>query len=194
MSVRKKHSFYLFEDQKIPSGFLNSLSAIVTSHQQKAHEEIAKMIVRYPIAATLLTLALTASAQEKKIERSTLPPAVEKAVQAETKGATIKGFAEEREHGKTFYEVETVVDGHTRDILFNTDGTIAEIEEEVALESLPANVQAGLKKKAGGVSIDKVESLTKKDKLVAYEGSIRRNGKAAEIQVGPEGKSLSHEE
>jgi uncharacterized membrane protein YkoI len=152
------------------------------------------MIVRYPIAATFLTLALTASAQEKKIERSTLPPAVEKAVQAETKGATIKGFAEEREHGKTFYEVETVVDGHTRDILFHTDGTVAEIEEEVALESLPANVQTGLKKKAGGVSIDKVESLTKKDKLVAYEGSIRRNGKAAEIQVGPEGKNLSREE
>jgi len=152
------------------------------------------MIVRYPIAATFLTLALTASAQEKKIERSTLPPAVEKAVQAETKGATIKGFAEEREHGKTFYEVETVVDGHTRDILFNTDGTVAEIEEEVALESLPTNVQAGLKKKTGGISIDKVESLTKKDKLVAYEGSIRRNGKAAEIQVGPEGKNLSREE
>ncbi len=153
------------------------------------------MTVRYyPIAASVLALALTAVAQEKKIERSALPPAVEKAVQTETKGATIKGFAEEREHGKTFYEVETVVDGRTRDILFAPDGSIAEVEEEVAFESLPASVQAGLKKKASGVSIEKVESLTKKGKLVAYEGHIKRNGKSAEIQVGPEGQNLPHEE
>jgi uncharacterized membrane protein YkoI len=153
------------------------------------------MTVRYhPIAASVLALALTATAQEKKIERSALPPAVEKAVQAETKGAVIKGFAEEREHGKTFYEVETVVDGRTRDILFAPDGTIAEVEEEVAFSSLPTAVQAGLKKKAAGVNIDKVESLSKKGKLVAYEGQIKRNGKSAEIQVGPEGQNLVHEE
>lgn len=150
--------------------------------------------VRFPIAATILAFALTASAQEKKIERSALPAAVEKAVQAETKGATIKGFAQEREHGKTFYEVETIVDGRTRDILFAPDGTIAEIEGEVAFDSLPAGVQAGLKKKAGGVNIEKVESLTKKGSLVAYEGHVKRNGKDAEIQVDPDGRNLTHEE
>jgi hypothetical protein len=153
------------------------------------------MAVRYyPIAASVLALALTATAQDRKIERSALPPAVEKAVQAETRGATIKGFAEEREHGKTFYEVETVVDGRTRDVLFAPDGTVAEVEEEVALDSLPASVQTGLKKKAAGISIGKVESLTKKGKLVAYEGHIKRNGKSAEIQVGPEGQNLTREE
>jgi uncharacterized membrane protein YkoI len=153
------------------------------------------MAVRYyPIAASVLALALTATAQDRKIERSALPPAVEKAVQAETRGATIKGFAEEREHGKTFYEVETVVDGRTRDVLFAPDGTVAEVEEEVALDSLPASVQTGLKKKAAGISIGKVESLTKKGKVVAYEGHIKRNGKSAEIQVGPEGQNLTREE
>ena len=146
------------------------------------------------ITASVFAISLTVIGQEKKIERSALPPAVEKAVQAETKGAAVKGFAEEREHGKTFYEVETVLNGRTRDILFATDGSIAEIEEEVALDSLPATVQAGLKKKAGGSSIDKVESLTKNGKLVAYEGHIKRNGKSAEIQVGPEGQDLSREE
>jgi len=148
----------------------------------------------YPITASVLALSLTAFAQEKRIERSALPPAVEKAVQVETKGATIKGFAEEREHGKTFYEVETVVSGRTRDILFAIDGTVAEVEEEVAFDSPPTNVQTELKKKASGVSIDKVESITKKGKLVAYEGHIRRSGKAAEIQVGPEGQPLIREE
>jgi hypothetical protein len=153
------------------------------------------MSVRYnPIAASVLALALSANAQDKKIERSALPPAVEKAVQSETKGFTIKGFAEEREHGKTFYEVETIVDGHTRDILFSPDGNIAEIEEEVAFVSLPSAVQDGLTKKAAGASINKVESLTRKGKLVAYEGAIKRNGRSAAIQVGPDGRNLAHEE
>lgn len=149
----------------------------------------------FPITASLLTLTLFAAAQERKIDRSALPSAVEKAVQAETKNAQIKGFAQEREHGKTFYEAETIVDGHTRDVLFATDGTIVEIEEEVALDSLPAGLQTALKNKAAGATIDKVESLTRKGRLVAYEAQIRRtNGKTAEIQVGPNGQNLSHEE
>ena len=146
-----------------------------------------------PIAALILVLTLPVLAQEKKIERSALPPAVEKAVQTETKDATIKGFAEEREHGKTFYEVETVIDGHTRDILFTSDGKIAEVEEEVAFDSLPTNVQTGLKKKASGAAIAKVESLSRNGKLVAYEGTIRRHGKPAEIEIGAQGQNLAHE-
>jgi uncharacterized membrane protein YkoI len=151
------------------------------------------MSVRYPIAASVLALTLVATAEEK-IERRALPPAVEKAVQAETQGATIKGFAQEREQGKTFYEAETVVNGHTRDVLFAADGTIAEIEEEVAFDSLPANVRAGLTQKAAGGKITKVESLTKKGKLVAYEGQVKKGSKSSEIQVGPDGKNLTHEE
>ncbi len=48
-----------------------------------------------------LLLAGTASAQEKKIKRSDLPPAVEKTVAAESAGATIRGFSTEKEKGQT---------------------------------------------------------------------------------------------
>ena len=53
------------------------------------------------MAASGLLLAGTASAQEKKIKRSDLPPAVEKTVAAESTGATIKGFSTEKEKGET---------------------------------------------------------------------------------------------
>lgn len=147
-----------------------------------------------PIAAWIVALTVPVFAQEKKIMRSALPPAVEKAVQSETKEATIKVFAEEREHGKIFYEVETVIDGHTRDILFTSDGKIAEVEEEVAFDSLPLTVQTGLSKKASGFAVEKVEALSKNGRLVAYEGTIRRQGKPAEIKIGPQGQKLAHEE
>lgn len=146
------------------------------------------------ITASILGLTLTAAAQEKKIARSALPPAVEKTVQAQSHGATIKGFATDREQGKTVYEAEMVVNGHTKDIEIATDGTLLEIEEEVAFDSLPANVRSALTAKAAGAKITKVESLTKKDKLVAYEAAITRGTKKSEIQVGPDGRSLNREE
>jgi hypothetical protein len=146
------------------------------------------------IAAGLLLLAGNASAQEKKIKRSDLPPAVEKTVAAQSAGATIRGFSTEKEKGQTLYEAELTVNGHSKDISMTADGSIVEIEEQVSLDSLPAEVKAGLQAKAGNGKILKVESLTKKDKLVAYEAKVETNGKKTEVQVGPDGKPLDHEE
>lgn len=145
-------------------------------------------------ALACLLLAGSAAAQEKKIKRSDLPPAVEKTVGAQSQGATIKGFSTEKENGQTLYEVELTVNGHSKDISMTEDGAIAEIEEQVNLDSLPAEVKAGLLTKAGTGKITKVESITKKDKLVAYEAKVMTNGKKPEVQVGPDGKALDHEE
>src|SRR5229473_2866431 len=145
------------------------------------------------LAASGLLLAGTSSAQEKKIKRSDLPPAVEKTVATQSAGATIKGFSTEKENGQTLYEAEMTVNGHSKDISM-TAGSIVEIEEQVAMDSLPADVKAGLQSKAGKGKILKVESLTKKGKLVAYEAKVDTNGKKSEVQVGPDGKPLDHEE
>jgi hypothetical protein len=141
-----------------------------------------------------LLLAGTASAQEKKIKRSDLPPAVEKTVAAQSAGATIRGFSTEKEKGQTLFEVAMTVNGHSKDISMAADGSIVEIEEQVALDSLSPEVKAGLQAKAGKGKLAKVESLTKKDKIVAYEAQVETNGKKSEVQVGPDGKPLAHEE
>ena len=141
-----------------------------------------------------MSLATTVVAQEKKIQRADLPPAVEKTVAAQTQGATIKGFSQEKENGQTLYEAETSVNGHSKDITIDANGALVEIEEQVALDSLPSTVKAGLQAKAGPGKIVKVESLTKHDKLVAYEAKVQTAGKKTEIQVGPDGKPLDHEE
>jgi len=135
-----------------------------------------------------------ATAQEKKIKRSDLPPAVEKAVVVQSTGATIRGFSTEIENGQTLYEVELTVNGHSKDISMAADGSIVEVEEQVALDSLSAEVKAGLQAKAGKGKILKVESITKKNKLVAYEAKVDTGGKKSEVQVGPDGKPLDHEE
>jgi hypothetical protein len=145
---------------------------------------------------TMAGLALSGLSvgQEKKIPRSDLPAAVQKAVDDQSKGATIEGFSQEKEKGQTFYEAEMTVNGHSKDVLMDPTGAVVEVEEEVGLDSLPAAVKEGLQAKAGKGKLVKVESLTKHDKLVAYEAQVRTGAKKSEVQVGPDGKPLDHEE
>ena len=138
--------------------------------------------------------ATSAVSQEKKIDRSQLPPAVEAAVAAQSQGATVRGFSEEKEKGQTYYEAELMVGGRSKDVLMDAQGNVVEIEEQVAIESLPAAVRDGLRAKAGKGKLMKVESITKQGKLVAYEAKVLTGKKRSEIQVGPDGKPLDHGE
>jgi uncharacterized membrane protein YkoI len=148
------------------------------------------------VVAALLLLSVLAQAQEqeKKIQRSDLPPAVEKTVVEQSRGATIRGFSQEIENGQTFYEAELMFNGHGKDVLMDINGAVVEVEEQIPTESLSPAVRDGLQAKAGRGKIVKVETLTKKGKLVAYEAKVVTNGKKSEVQVGPDGKPLNHEE
>ena len=151
-------------------------------------------VSRNVILVAGLLFTASATAQEKKIKRADLPPAVEKTVAAQSAGATVRGFSEEKEKGQVYYEAEMTVNGHSKDVLIDASGAVVEVEEEVAFDALAAPVKAGLQSKAGSGKILKVESITKHDKLVAYEAKVTTNGKKSEIQVGPDGKRLDHEE
>jgi hypothetical protein len=150
------------------------------------------LLLAVPVA--LLAGPPTIQAQEKKLKREELPPAVEKTVAEQSKGATIRGFSTEVEGGKRLYEVELEVSGHGKDISMDKQGNIVEVEEEVPMESLPGNVKDGLTKAAGSGTLGKVESLTKNGKLVAYEAVVKAGTKRSEVQVGPDGKKLAHPE
>jgi len=154
------------------------------------------MKTNHKIGLLLVSLVLVGSAlaQGRKINRSDLPVAVEKTVVEQSKGATIRGFSEEKENGHTTYEAEMLVNGHSKDVQMDANGAVIEIEEQVDLQAVSAEVKAGLQVKAGKGKITKVESITKKDKLVAYEAKVVTDGKKSEVQVGPDGKPLDHEE
>ena len=151
--------------------------------------------IRVTVAATMLfSVFAIAQDQEKRVRRSDLPPAVEKTVAEQSKGATIRGFSQEKENGQTYYEAELMVNGHTKDVLVDANGSVVEVEEQVSTESLPPAVRRGLQDKAGKGKLVKVETLTKKGKLVAYEAKVLNNGQTSEAHVGPDGKALDHEE
>lgn len=133
--------------------------------------------------AVLLGAALAA---DKLVKMSDLPLAVREAVQAQTKGAEVKKIMQEVISGETFYEVESIVSGRTRDLLFNTAGTAVEIEEEVTIDSIPAPARTAIEKKAAGGKIIKVETVAK-GQTVLYSADYIKAGKNHEFEVKADG-------
>lgn len=149
------------------------------------------------VTITAISISIMTSAvcvAERQVKKSELPAAVQKTADAQSAGATVRGYAKDTEDGKLEYELQLVVDGHSKDVTIDPQGNLLEIEEQVALDALPANVRDGLQTRAGKGKITKVESLTKKGSLVAYEAQVMTDGKHSEIQVGPDGQKLDHEE
>jgi uncharacterized membrane protein YkoI len=142
---------------------------------------------RLAVIGTVLGVGATfLHAADKKVQMKDLPPAVQKAVQERTKGATLVGLATEKEGGKTVYEVETKVNGKTRDMLLDATGRLIEVEDEVAIDSVPPVVKAALE---GRGTVLKVESVTR-GTTVTYEAEVEKNGRKSEIALGADGKSL----
>src|SRR6185436_11980539 len=114
-----------------------------------------------------MTVGLTPSqaGPEVTVQRDSLPPEVQRAVERETKGSRIKAFKKEVEHGETLYEVETTRDGRTRDLMFDASGRVVTVEEEVALEAVPDAALKALRAHGTVVSVE----LVTKGKTTAYE-------------------------
>jgi hypothetical protein len=119
---------------------------------------------------------------------SDLPPVVQDAVKQQSKGAVLRGLAEETEHGKTLYEAELMVDGHSKDVSMDSTGKVVSVEEEVKLDTIPAAAREAIQKSAGSGKILKVEAVTEGDKRAVYEAAVRRGQKRSEMRVDAEGK------
>lgn len=142
------------------------------------------MKLSYSVA--LLGAALFLAGAEQRIQRKDLPPAVEKAVQARSSGATIHRFTRETEHGKTIYEAEMTMNGHGKDVSFDAAGNVVEVEEEVPLTSIPAAARAAVEKTASGSQIKKVEKVTGGGSTT-YEAAYTKGGKSREVSFHADG-------
>jgi uncharacterized membrane protein YkoI len=133
--------------------------------------------------AALLAATLIA---DTKVKMENLPPAVQAAVKDLTKNVELVGLSKEVEKGKTMYEVETKVNGKTRDLLLDSAGKVVEVEEEVDINSIPAAAKQAIEKKAAGGTIKRVESVTK-GTVVSYEAGIQKGGRNSEVAVNADG-------
>jgi uncharacterized membrane protein YkoI len=136
-------------------------------------------------AAAMVASAGIAHAGDQKALPKNLPPAVKATIEAESKGATVKGVSSEKEKGRTVYELETLVNGRTRDLMIDAAGKVYLVEEQLDVDKAPAPVKAALEAKGKIVGL---ESVTENGKT-RYEGQVQtKGGKKVAVEVEADGK------
>jgi uncharacterized membrane protein YkoI len=145
-------------------------------------------VTRFVLVATAVSLlSISAAAQEKKITAQQVPAAVIAAFKSSYPNATIRGYAQEKENGKVFYEIESREGTTQRDVLYNADGTVAEVEESISASDLPADAQRAIKQKYPRAVITLAEKTTAGD-TVGYEVSLRNGKKRIGMEFDSSGK------
>lgn len=145
------------------------------------------------LVISLLTVALAGSVPaqdaEQKISMNDLPPAVQRAVRKQSKGATVGDLSREVEDGATRYEATITAGGHSRDVVFEADGQVAAVEVKTPLALIPAPAREAIEKSAGSGKILFVEAVTEHGDT-SYEAHILKGQRAREIKVNASGEPV----
>jgi hypothetical protein len=147
-----------------------------------------------PLPPAFLAIAFSASMiaaatayAESHVPCNTLPAAALQHAKLEGGDAAVRGCVKDRENGKLTYEVETLKDGKSKDITLDVSGTVLEIEQQVAVSSLPPVVSDAIAKAAHSRKLGKVESVTRQGAIASYETTITSNGERREVAFSPQG-------
>ncbi len=150
-------------------------------------------------AAALLTLAAVARADDKaeKLSLDKAPKAVRDAILGRFPGADVTSIEKETEDGKVVYDVELKHQGRKYEMDLHEDGTIFEIEKEVASKDVPPGVNHAVRKMYPNAKITEVMEVNKvsgkKETPIHYEVTIESGGKKQELIVSLDGKSVKTE-
>jgi hypothetical protein len=143
------------------------------------------------VLLAIVALGSSAMAQERKgkgLQLKDLPAAVQKTVQANLNGGDIKNIAKEKEDGVEQYEVETVLNGKARDFDVDSKGALLVVEEQTAIDVIPAAAKAGILKKVGDGKLGTIETFSKPGQPMMYEASYSdKKGKKHEALVKADG-------
>ncbi|HVO98741.1 MAG TPA: hypothetical protein VMT15_11775 [Bryobacteraceae bacterium] len=139
------------------------------------------------IPTACFALAALAFAAEKKLALKDLPPAVQKTVQEEAKGAEIKSIGKETEHGVAQYEIETILNGKHRDFNVDTKGKLLLVEEETTIDAVPAAAKAAILKKVADGKLGMVETFTRNGETMFEAAYTTKAGKKHEVLVKADG-------
>jgi hypothetical protein len=146
-----------------------------------------KLIVLLGMVA-LGSFALAEENKEKVLQFKQLPAAVQKTVQDNLNGGEIRNITKEKEDGVEQYEVESFLNGNSRDFNVDTKGNLLVLEVATTMGDIPTPAKSSILKKVADGKLSAVETFTKTGQPMMYEASYRdAKGKKHEVLVKADG-------
>jgi hypothetical protein len=143
------------------------------------------------VLLAIVSLVGSVVAQEKKgkgLQLKDLPAAVQKTVQDNLKGGQIENIGKEKEDGIEQYEVESLLNGKSRDFNVDVKGNLLLVEEGTTIDAIPTAAKASILKKVADGKLGTVETFTKPRQPMMYEAAYTdKKGKHHEVLVKADG-------
>jgi opacity protein-like surface antigen len=137
--------------------------------------------------AVLLSAVASAAASD-------CPPAVAAAVQKAHAGVAIASCKQEKENGKTEFEVKLVAtEGKRIELDVSPDGTILMTEQSVAVGDVPPAVMTAFAAKYGATAPARAEMQTSAEGKVTYELAFAAGAKKKEATFASDGSFVEEE-
>ncbi len=142
--------------------------------------------------AALLLLATVAAAQEETtMTMDEVPANIMEVANANANGMTFETVALD----DGVYEfAATGEDGMGYEVDVTEDGTVEEIEREIAMDALPAEVTAALEAELAGFTPDYIEESTREDGSIVYEFEGTHEGAVIDAEINADGTGFTQNE
>ena len=139
-----------------------------------------------------MVASLRADDKAEKIPPDKLPKKIMDTVRARLPGAEVTSAEKEKEDGKVVYDLELKHEGRKYEMDILEDGTLVEIEKEIAAKDVPEKVTKAIKEKYPTAIVKEVMEVNKvtgkEEKPMHYEVTIETGGKSKEVIVSLDGK------
>src|SRR5712692_3063332 len=149
------------------------------------------------LGLVLLATASLADEKSRKIASDKLPQKIKDSIKDRFPGAEVTSAEKENENGKVMYDIELKHEGRKYEMDIKEDGTIVEIEKEIASKDIPEAITKAVKKKYPTSTIKEVMEVNtvtgKEEKPIHYEVTIETDGKKKEVVVSLDGKEVKAE-
>ena len=134
-------------------------------------------------------LAQSSSAEENKLDMAEVPPAAMDAalVEAEKHGVTNAEFSSVALDGEIYEFQTTASSGMALEIDVMEDGSIDEVEEEIAMDDVPSAVSEALDTELAGFEPARVERSTRSDGAIVYEFEGTNGGAEIDVEINEDG-------
>jgi uncharacterized membrane protein YkoI len=147
------------------------------------------------VGLVLLALVAQANGQDQKVPLDKVPQKVMEAVKARFPGAELTSVSKETADGQVIYDIELKHQGRKYEMDIKEDGTVLEVEKEIAVKDLPAPVTKALLAKYPNATIKEIMEVNlvkgKQETPDHYEVLlVTADKKELEVEVSLDGKTV----
>lgn len=155
-------------------------------------------MIRNLMLASVCVFAFTGAAaadsiniQGPKLNLSDVPPGILAVARAAAGSVQLTEAAVEIEDGKAVFEFKGKgPNGMEKEIDVLMDGTLDEIEDQIATSDVPKAVQDALSKWLPGLKVSKAERSTRGNGMVVYEFDGQIAGVEVDVEIAADGSKV----